>query len=133
MQVTRGLGAQLVVGAVVPTLNVDTTDGGLALARHSQNDGVRLSYLPPSIHHISPNTGPAGGHVVVAIYGTNLATGFLPSPKAAGALTVKAAGNETVVSGSVVGETMLARANQLVGTGNLSDALNEYLRRVLTG
>ena len=98
-ETTRGLGAQLVVGV--------TTKGV-----KSNNTGARFSYNAPSIHHISPNVGPAAGHVVVAIHGENLASGFMHT------------GSPTLKKDAM-------RVQNLVKSGNYNSELGEYMRRVM--
>eukprot|EP00940_MAST-03C_sp_MAST-3C-sp2_P000522 g522.t1 len=127
-EVTRGIGAQLVVGVVVPTVNIASEDGGLALSQKSSKTGAaRFSYNAPSVHHVNPHNGPPTGHVVIAIRGQNLASGTIPG---VGSSSVSL-GSDGNVTGTIVGEPMLARADELVKKGNLSDALSEYVRRLL--
>ena len=98
-ETTRGLGAQLVVGVTAKSIK-------------SNNTGVRFSYNAPSIHHISPNTGPASGHVVIAIHGENLASGFMHT-------------------GSPTSGKDSNRVKSLVKSGSFNSELAEYMRRVM--
>ena len=97
-ETTRGLGAQLVVGVNAKSIK-------------SNNTGGRFSYNAPSIHHISPNTGPASGHVVIAIHGENLASGFMHT------------GSPTAGKDS-------KRVRSLVKSGNFNSELAEYVECV---